>query len=83
MADDENGRKPSNPALRAYVTAPATSLPIPAPESASLDDVLREVRSTRRLLEAHLDDDRVERQRQARRQEAIMDMLKDILVRLP
>ncbi len=82
MADDENGngRKPSRPGMLAYVP----SLPPPPTASpATLDDVLREVRSTRRLLEVHLDDDRVERQRQARRQEAIMDMLKDILVRLP
>lgn len=84
MVDDENGKRPSDSTLRAFVTrAPQTASYPPPPTPATLEDVLRETRATRRLLEEHLTHDREERAQHALRQQAIMDILRDILTRLP
>ncbi len=60
-----------------YAKAPPTAI---APTMA---DVVRETRSTRRLLEQHLANDRADRAAASLRQDAIMGLLKEILGRLP
>ncbi len=77
MSEPPARKKPSSvPALHAFV-------PREAPLPTTMEDLGREIRQTRRLLEEHLQHDREDRAATAKRQEAIMTMLADIIGRLP